>query len=105
MPFKAAAVGLSRLGKMLFEQARCSGYIATVPGLLGHVDVVGVHGSLELLLFGGELVGEGFDFVALLLGFVALLSCFSGFFFGFLGAGLGLIGVRSGLGLCGRGAD
>src|SRR2546423_11981407 len=87
MPLEPTPVGLAGLGKMPFEQALGAIDIPGVPSFLGHVDVVGIEGSLKLLLFGGELVGEGFDFVTLFLGLVALLGGLFGFLVGFLSIG------------------
>src|SRR5436190_20906637 len=65
MPFEAATVRLPGLGNMLVEQTGYSANIAAVPCFLCHVNVIRVQRPLQLLLFGGELIGEGFDFIAL----------------------------------------
>ena len=63
---------------------------ARVRGALRQVYVSRVKSSLKLLFFGGELVGEGFDFIALLDRLLLLLLGGNGVGDGFLLVGVGL---------------
>src|SRR5215211_2203445 len=100
MPFESPHIVFPQLRPMLNKKLLHAVCRSCLPGMLRQIHVGRIKRSMKLLLFGGELVGEVFDFVALplslvalLLGFIALGRRFLGLLLGLLRAGLGLVGI------------